>query len=73
MKQLALQTAQLVAESTDPLALLVNITGNFPAVAAGISKVKVKRNFVEAVEEMGRIAQTGASFLLVNGLAVRNP
>lgn len=67
-----MQTAQLVAQSEDPLALLANITSAFPAVASGISKVKVKKKFIEAIDDMGRLAQSGASFLLVNGLAVRS-
>lgn len=62
-----------MAESADPLALLVNITSSFPAFASGISKVKVIKTFLRSVESMGRIGRTGANFLLINGLAVRRP
>eukprot|EP00892_Ulva_mutabilis_P002282 jgi/Ulvmu1/12054/UM083_0067.1 len=70
VKDLAVQTAQLVAESANPLELLVNITRSFPALASGISRVKVTKKFLEACESMGRLGQTGANFLLINGLAV---
>lgn len=73
VRELAVQTAQLVAESRDPLSLLVNITSTFPALVRGISKIKVNQTFVDSVEGMGRMVRPGANYLLVNGLAVRTP
>lgn len=73
VKELGLQTAQLVSKSKDPLAFLAAVSSRFPAVVHSISKVKVEKAFSNSIEAQSTLLASGQEFMLVNGVSVCPP
>jgi hypothetical protein len=70
LSQLGVQASQRIVAASDPLRVLAAITGNFPSLAAAVSKDEVDAGFEEAFAAQQQRLPPG-SHLLVNGIHVR--
>jgi len=69
LKDLGLQAAQRVASADDPLALLAEISQNFPALVTSLSRQPVNDSLRAAVLHNQKMISHGSNFMLINGLA----
>jgi len=69
LKDIGLQAAQRVMSASDPLALLTEISQNFPSLVSSLSRQKVDDALRKAVAANQQYVSPGANFMLLNGLA----
>lgn len=68
---LAIKATQLVANSSNPLQTLLELSQNFPKYASDLShRVILNESVVEEVQENNVKAQGGASMMWLNGVTV---
>eukprot|EP00798_Chlamydomonas_sp_ICE-L_P006280 gene6280-2911_t len=70
MRDLGLQAAQRVAQAADPLALLMDISQNFPGIAPSLSRQRLNESIRSAVAHDQNYLPSGFPFLMLNGMAV---
>ncbi|EFJ45735.1 hypothetical protein VOLCADRAFT_105823 [Volvox carteri f. nagariensis] len=70
LRDVGLQATQRILGSSDPLALLAEISQNFPGIVSSLSRQVVSSSLKNAVTHNQQMVSAGANFLLLNGLAV---
>ena len=53
MRDLGLQAAQLISQAEDPLAALVEVSGNMPAKAAALSRMPLSQGLHQELRSLG--------------------
>ncbi|GIM08138.1 hypothetical protein Vretimale_12173, partial [Volvox reticuliferus] len=70
LRDVGLQATQRILGSADPLALLAELSQNFPGIVSSLSRQSVSSSLRSAVTHNQQFVSAGANFLLLNGLAV---
>ncbi|GLI71786.1 hypothetical protein VaNZ11_017131 [Volvox africanus] len=70
LRDVGLQATQRILGSSDPLALLTELSQNFPGIVSSLSRQSVSSSLKSAVTHNQQFVSAGANFLLLNGLAV---
>ncbi|GIL48985.1 hypothetical protein Vafri_5482 [Volvox africanus] len=70
LRDVGLQATQRILGSSDPLALLAELSQNFPGIVSSLSRQSVSSSLKSAVTHNQQFVSAGANFLLLNGLAV---
>ncbi|KAF9461692.1 glycosyltransferase family 24 protein, partial [Collybia nuda] len=73
LQEIGLQATQLIADSSEPLATLMQLSQNFPKYATIVARrVVVNSSIEEEIHENSLKAQGGAHMFWLNGAAVRD-
>ncbi|KAF8062716.1 hypothetical protein HT031_004046 [Scenedesmus sp. PABB004] len=70
VRDAGLQAAARVGAASDPLALLAEISQNFPTVASSLTRLQVPESLRSAVRTNQRLISPGANFMMLNGMLV---
>ena len=70
LNDLGLQATQRITSAADPLALLAEISQNFPALVSSLSRQQVNDTLRRSMAKSQQALAPGASYLLLNGLLV---
>lgn len=67
VRDLGLQAASAIAQMSDPLAALQDVSGNFPFLAPALSVRSVDEHMLDAINKNQRSVLAGSNVLLVDG------
>ncbi len=68
MRELGVQTAQRISTSSDGLALLQEVSQNFPSYASALTRIRVNSTLKAAIQSNQRMMPAGQNILLINGM-----
>ncbi|GFH33684.1 uncharacterized protein HaLaN_33090, partial [Haematococcus lacustris] len=69
LKDMGLQATQRIMQAADPLALLAELSQNFPSLVSSLSRQKVNESLRAAVAHNQQFMSPGGNFMLINGLS----
>ncbi|KAJ9516758.1 hypothetical protein QJQ45_027182 [Haematococcus lacustris] len=69
LKDMGLQATQRIMQAADPLALLTELSQNFPSLVSSLSRQKVNESLRAAVAHNQQFMSPGGNFMLINGLS----
>lgn len=70
MQNLGVQTSQRITKASNPIALMADISQNFPSLAGSLSRLEVEEDFLKEVESVQSIITSNLNLLLLNGIPI---
>jgi UDP-glucose:glycoprotein glucosyltransferase len=70
LKDAGLQATTRVAQASNPLHLLMDISQNFPSIVSSLTKQPVSSKLRKQVSATQELVNAGSNFMMLNGLMV---